>query len=305
MRDEIIQTIEEVKAAEQSAGRRKRSRTLAQMERTKEAIEEKMKKLAEDVGDKDTVATFEQLGIDGLFVDEAHEFKNLFYTTQMQNVAGLGNAAGSSKAFDLYLKTRYLRKRYGGKSPLVFATGTPISNSLVEMFTMQRYLQPDVLESMGLKTLDAWARVFADIKAVYEVDPTGTGYRMATRLANFQNVGELAAVYRTVADVVTMNDLQAAAEMEGKRFPVPKIKGTKPQNLVVERTPEQSAYFGIETQEMGSQGSPVMDGEGNPIFHYPPGTILYRVDNMPDDPREDNMLKLTNDARKATASTCA
>jgi N12 class adenine-specific DNA methylase len=294
---EITSTIEEMKKAEGRGGRG--SRAVANAERTKESIQAKLQKLADGTGKRDSVATFEELGIDGLFVDEAHEFKNLFYTTQMQNVAGLGSPEGSAKAFDLYLKTRYLNQRYGGKAPMVFATGTPISNSLVEMFTMQRYLQPEMLEQAGMKTLDAWARVFADVKGVYEVDPTGTGYRLATRLANFQNVGELASTYRTVADVITMDDLRAQAEAAGKRFPVPKVKGGKPQNMVSDRTPEQAAYFGIETQQTDHNGKPLFDSEGNPVMGYAPGTILYRVDNMPDDPREDNMLKLTNDARKA------
>lgn len=293
---EISEAIEAMKTAEGRRGRS--SRPVANAEKTKDKLEERLKKLAE-VGERDTVATFEELGIDGLFVDEAHEFKNLFYTTQMQRVAGLGNAAGSQKAFDLYLKTRYLQRRFSGKAPLVFATGTPISNSLVEMFTMQRYLQGEVLESMGLKSLDAWAKVFGEVAHVYEVDPTGTGYRMATRLAQFQNVGELSALYRTVADVITMTDLEEQAQVRGERFPVPKVKGGKPTNFVADRTKEQSEYFGIEKQEVDEAGNPKFDAEGNPVISYPPGTILHRVDHMPNDPRVDNMLKLTNDARKA------
>ena len=295
---EIVETIKQMKEAEKGSGRKGGSRAVAQMERTKDNLEAKLKKLA-NIGERDTVASFEELGFDGLFLDEAHEFKNLFYTTQMQNVAGLGNPAGSAKAFDLFLKTRYLRQQFGDKAPIVFATGTPISNSLVEMFTMQRYLQPAVLDSMGLKTLDAWSKVFADVRSVYEVDPTGTGYRMATRLANFQNVGELTAIYKDMADVITMNDLQAQAEAASKRFPVPKVDGGKPDNIVADRTPDQANYFGIEEQQLDSEGKPVFDTEGNPIVSYPKGTILWRVDNMPDDPKEDNMLKLTSDARKA------
>lgn len=292
---EIVDTIKQMKDA-QGGGRG--SRQTAAMEKTKDTIDAKLSKLA-DISGRDKVAGFEELGFDGLVVDEAHEFKNLFYTTQMQNVAGMGVPAGSAKAFDLFLKIRYLRKRFGGKAPIVFLTGTPISNSLVEMFTMQRYLQPQVLDEMGLKTLDAWAKVFADIRPVYEVDPTGTGYRMATRLANFQNVGELTAIYRNMADVITMNDLQAQAENKGGRFPVPKVTGGKPEIFVSERTPAQANYFGVETQVLDSEDKPVFDTEGNPVMSYPEGTILYRIDNMPDDPRVDNMLKLTNDARKA------
>lgn len=294
MIDEITESIEAMKAAE---GKR-RSRAVAQAEKTREKITEKLKALADDAGARDSVATFEELGIDGLFVDEAHEFKNLFYTTQMQRVAGLGSPAGSAKAFDLYLKTRYMHTRFGGKAPLVFATGTPISNSLVEMFTMQRYLQPDTLADMGLKTLDAWVKVFGDVKQVYEVDPTGTGYRMATRLAQFQNVGEISAIYRTVADVITMGDLMAQSEARGERFPVPKLAGGKPNNYVADRTPDQAAYFGIERQVVDESG-PVFEADGSPRVEYPKGTLLWRVDNLPDDPKEDNMLKITNDARKA------
>lgn len=295
MLGEIVEAIRQMKEA---LGKGGSTRQIAQMERTKESIQQKIKNLANRAGERDQTATFEELGIDGLFVDEAHEFKNLFYTTQMQNVAGMGSPAGSSKAFDLYLKTRYMRKRYGGKSPTVFATGTPISNSLVEMFTMQRYLQPKVLEEMGLTTLDAWARVFADVKGVYEVDPTGTGYRMKTRLANFQNVGELSAIYRSFADVVTMTDLKAQAAAAGTKFPVPKVQGGKPTNVVVDRSQLQESYFGVEQPVMHGD-VPATDHEGNPITTYPEGTICWRVDHMPTDAREDNMLKLTNDARRA------
>jgi N12 class adenine-specific DNA methylase/2'-5' RNA ligase len=295
---EIVDTIKAMKEAEGSGGKKRGSRQVSALEKTKDTIEAKIKKLA-DISGRDTVANFEELGFDGMAIDELHEFKNLFYTTQMQNVAGMGTPAGSAKAFDLYLKLRYLQDRYGGKAPVIGMTGTPISNSLVEMFTMQRYLQPNVLKEMNLKTLDAWARVFADVRPVYEVDPTGTGYRMATRLANFQNVGELTAIYRNMADVITMNDLQAQEEAKGKRFPVPKVTGGKPNNLVSERTPDQANYFGVEEQQLDSDNKPIFDTEGNPVVAYPKGTILWRVDNMPDDPREDNMLKLTNDARKA------
>lgn len=282
MLSELAKTIEDVDRAEGGGKQKNRTRLMSQLERQKEKIEARLALLADKVGDKDRGTTFEETGIDGLFVDESQEFKNLFYTTQMRNVAGLGVQKGSARAFDLYVKTRYLRKQFGGKAPLVFATGTPVSNSLVEMFTVQRYLQPEKLEEMNLKTLDAWSRVFGDISSDYEVDPTGTGYRISTRFRNFQNIGDLASIYRTTADVVTMSDLKAQAESEGKRFPVPKVKGGKPTAMVVERTDDQARYFGLP------------DKDGN----YLPGTILYRIEHMPKDPSEDNMLKVTNDARK-------
>jgi N12 class adenine-specific DNA methylase len=289
---EIIDTIRALQA-DSSNGR-----AIAQLERQQESLEQKMKKLADRHRGDDTV-TFEELGIDAMFVDEAHEFKNLFYTTQMQRVAGLGNPTGSGKAFDLYLKTRQLRKRFGPKAPVVFATGTPLSNSLVEMFTMQRYLQPDVLEDMGATTLDSWAKLFGDVKQVYEVNPTGTGYRMATRFAEFQNVGDLSAAYKTVADVIAQSDLERQAQERGEKFPIPKVSGGKPKVFAVKRSKEQENYFGVETQLTDSEGNGIFDSEGNPITAYPVGSINWRVDNMPDDPSQDNMLKLTSDARKA------
>lgn len=273
-------------------------RVITNLERQKESLEAKMARLA-DRGKADDVVTFEELGIDALFVDEAHEFKNLFYTTQMQRVAGLGNPSGSGRAFDLYLKTRQLRKRFGAKAPIVFATGTPLSNSLVEMFTMQRYLQPDVLNDMQVTSLDAWAKVFADVKQVYEVDPTGTGYRMSTRFAEFQNVGDLSAVYKTVADVITQADLEKQAQERGETFPIPRVEGGKPTVFAVKRSRDQEDYFGLETQHTDEAGNGVFDAEGNPVVSYPVNTINWRIDNMPADQRIDNMLKLTSDARKA------
>lgn len=307
MLNEMLAEITSTMSALAEAEGRTGTRAQTNLQRQKETIEGKLARLADkvDSGGRDAVANFEELGIDALFVDEAHEFKNLFYTTQMTRVAGLGNAAGSGKAFDLYLKTRYLRQRYANKAPIVFATGTPISNSLVEMFTMQRYLQPQELDRMEIATFDAWAKVYGQIEQVEEVDPTGTSYRTSTRLAKFQNAGDLAMNYRTFADVITMTDLKAQAEAQtgpdGKpgRFPVPKVKGGRPQNLIVPRTPEQAAYYGVETERTTSDGEPVLDSEGMPMFDYPEGSINWRVDNMPDDPRQDNMLKLTNDARKA------
>lgn len=289
--------IRQAEAVSKSEGKKKRSRTQAQYEKMRDSIKAKLQALADRTGDKDTVASFEELGIGGMFVDEYHELgKNLFYTTQMQNVAGLGSPRGSGKAFDLYMKTRYLGKRYNGKAPIVFATGTPISNSMVEMFTLQRYLQGEQLERMGLRTLDAWAAVFGKIEPVYEVDPSGTRYRLSTRFREFGNVGDLAMLYRTVADVVTNEDLQAQAATRGERFPIPKVKGGKPQTFAVQRSDRQADYF--EAAEIDENGNEERDGDGN--IRYKPWTILGRINNLRNvDPTVDNMLKITNDARKS------
>lgn len=302
MLNELVDTIRQMRGAEANArGKGRDSRFMSGMERTKEALEAKLARAIDRTGKKDSGVTFDELGIDGLYIDEAHEFKNLFYTTSMQRVAGLGNPEGSAKAFDLYVKTRWMRQRYGGKAPLVFATGTPVSNSLVEMFTMQRYLQGDKLKAMGLNTLDAWARVFGDVRSVYEVDPSGTGYRLSTRFANFQNVGELSAMYRSVADVVTLDDLKQQAIDRGKVFPVPKIKGGKPNNIVVDRSKEQGDYFGHEIPRLNADGSEIVDNDGNPMVDYTSGSLLDRITNMdPSTPELDNMLKVTNDARKSS-----
>jgi len=302
MLNEIAGAVEDMRRAERSeAGRGTDSRFITSLEKMKDSVQAKLDRAMDNTGEKDTAATFDELGIDGLYLDEAHEFKNLFYTTGMQRVAGLGDPKGSAKAFDLFVKTRWMQQRYGGKAPLVFATGTPISNSLVEMFTMQRYLQGDKLKAMGLNTLDSWAKVFGDVKSVYEVDPSGTGYRMATRFANFQNVGELGAMYRSVADVVTLDDLKRQTAERGKIFPVPKVKGGKPNNYVVDRSDAQALYFGIETPVLDEKGNERLDADGNPMVTYTKGSILDRIQNLdPARPDIDNMLVITNDARKSS-----
>lgn len=231
------------------------------MERIKLKLEERMKSLADRGGKKDDTVSFDELGVDGLFVDEAHLFKNLFYYSQMRNVTGLGNPNGSGRAFDLFVKTRFLDQNYGGKALMGFATGTPVSNSLVEMFTMQRYLAWNKLKENGLHLLDAWAGVYGDVQQVYEVHPSGTGYRLSTRFAKFVNLPSLMELYRGFADVITMDDLKQQAKDAGGVFPVPKIKGTKPRNIVAERSDEQRLFFGVP--EFGR------DDKGGIAFKYP------------------------------------
>lgn len=217
------------------------------MEKIKSNLEAKVKRLKEKSGEKTKVVDMADLGVDALEVDEAHEFKNLFFNSQMNRVAGLGNPAGSGKAFDLFVKTRWLRKEFGQDVPLVMATGTPISNSLAEMFTVQRYMQYDQLRDQGLHVFDAWAKQYGDVQNVYEVAPSGTGYRLSQRFAKFKNLGSLMSEYRSFADVVTLNDLKEQERARGKVFPVPKLAGGKPRNTVVPRSALQEAFFGVPT----------------------------------------------------------
>lgn len=215
------------------------------MEKIKSNLESKVTRLREKGGKKDNVVDFGDLGVDALLCDEHHEFKNLFFNTQMNRVAGLGNPTGSGKAFDLFVKIRWLQNTFGEEAPLITATGTPVSNSLAEMFTMQRYMQYDKLKMNGLHVFDAWAKQYGDVQNVYEVAPSGTGYRLSQRFAKFKNLGSLMAEYRSFADVITLSDLKAQEAALGRTFPVPKLDGGKPQNVVVPRSDLQEKYFGI------------------------------------------------------------
>jgi len=225
------------------------------MEKIKANLEAKVKKLVEKAGAKTKVIDISDLGIDALEIDEAHEFKNLFFNTQMNRVSGLGNPAGSGKAFDLFVKTRWLHKTFGADVPLVLATGTPVSNSLAEMYTMQRYMQYDALKAKGLHVFDAWAKQYGDVQNVYEVAPSGTGYRLSQRFAKFKNLGSLMGQYRSFADVVTLSDLKVQEVARGKVFPVPKLVGDRPLNVVVPRSKLQEAFFGVPEIDRDQAGN--------------------------------------------------
>lgn len=215
------------------------------MEKIKANLEAKIKKLKEKTGSKSKVVDISDLGVDALIVDESHEFKNLWFNTQMQRVAGLGNPAGSGKAFDLFIKTRWLQEEFGESALLIHATGTPVSNSLAEMFTVQRYMQYPEMRRQGLHVFDAWAKLYGDVQNVYEVAPSGTGYRLSQRFSKFKNLGSLMGSYRSFADVVTLQDLKKQELARGKVFPVPQLLSGRPINVVVPRSPLQEAFFGI------------------------------------------------------------
>ena len=190
--DEIVDGIAEAKSA------RAERFTVKQLEKTKKQIKLKLEKL-NDQSRKDDVVTFEELGIDRLFVDEAHFYKNLFLFTKMRNVAGLAQTE-AQKSADLFMKCRYLDELTGGRG-IVFATGTPISNSMTEMYTMQKYLQYGALRRNDLLHFDAWASTFGETVTAIELSPEGTGYRAKTRFAKFYNLSELMAMFKETADI--------------------------------------------------------------------------------------------------------
>lgn len=271
--------------------------SIKEMEKAHKRMSEQLKKRS-DTGSKDKAVDFADLGIDALFVDEAHEFKNLFITTSQSRISGLGNIQGSDKAFDLFVKTRYLQEKNNGRG-VFFATGTPISNTIAEVFTMQRYMQYNELKKLGIAHFDAWASTFGQVVTGWELDATGVNYRINSRFAKFQNVPELTAMYRSFADVISIADLHAFAAQDGKRFPVPKLKNGKPTNVVVPRSPEQARFMGVQIALKTDEGDPIVNEHGIQMKSWNAGSIIYRMENLPKDPSIDNPLKITNEARKA------
>lgn len=286
IKEEIADLTSSIEAIEEAEG--KKSRNVKQAAERKAKMEERLKKLL-DTDNKDDSLYWDDLGIDALFVDEAHEFKNLAYSSGMRGVAGMGNAAGSQKATDLYMKTRIVRDATGGRN-VVFATGTPISNTMAEMYTQQRYLDYDNLKASGLAHFDAWARMFGEVVTDWELSPSGQ-YKMNSRFAKFVNMPELMQRYSSFADVINRDDINRQLAAQGKRLPVPKVKGGKPQNIVVARSSAQADYI----------GEPIKDGDGNDTDNFPEGTLVYRAENLPKKAEKggDNMLKIMSDARKA------
>ena len=251
--DEITTGIAELK---QSRGSKF---SIKQLERSKKGIAAKLKKLNNQER-KDDVVTFEELGVDKLFVDEAHYFKNLFFYTKMNNVAGINNTE-AQKSTDLYMKCRYLDEITGGKG-VVFATGTPISNSMVELYTMQKYLQHSTLKKYHLEHFDAWASTFGETTTTLELKPEGTGYKARTRFAHFYNLPELMSMFKEVADIQTADMLS---------LPVPNAHFN---NIAVKPSELQKEMV----ESLSERAEKVRSGAV--------------------DPTQDNMLKITNDGRK-------
>lgn len=249
---EIAESIEEIKRA------RGDRNIIRDMEGIKARLEARMKQRVQNLGDRDKVVTFDELGVDAFAIDELHEFKNLFYNSTMERVPGMGNPSGSDKAFDLFVKLQWMFNTFGDKAPIAGATGTPVSNSLVEMFNMQRLLQYPTLKKDGLHVFDAWAKQFGSVESLYEVAPSGTGYRQSSRFAKFKNLPALMSHYQTFADTVTLDDLKAQEEAQGKAFPVPKVFGGRPQNIVAKRSPDVASFMG--TPQLDIQDDQVQFG---------------------------------------------
>jgi N12 class adenine-specific DNA methylase len=238
-------------------------RIVKELEKAKKRLAVRLKKRA-DRDSKDSTMTFEELGVDQLFVDEADLYKNLAYITKMSRIAGLPNS-DSNRAFDMFLKTRYLQQRGDGRGA-VFATGTPISNTLAEMYTMLRYLAPEMLSERKVDHFDSWAANFAEAVTSLELAPDGSGYRMHTRFAKFVNLPELLSVFRTVADVQTADMLN---------LPRPELANGKPGIASVPASNELKAFIRTLTER------------------------AERLKKERVDPAVDNMLKITGDGRKA------
>ena len=251
--DEITDGIEEVQA---SGGERF---TVKQLERTKKSLEARLEKLQAE-GRKDDVVTFEQLGIDRLFVDEAHNYKNLFLYTKMRNVAGL-STSDAQKSSDMFAKCRYMDEITGNRG-VIFATGTPVSNSMTELYTMQRYLQYERLQELSMTHFDCWASRFGETVTALELAPEGTGYRARTRFSKFFNLPELMNLFKEVADIKTADQLS---------LPTPEVEY---HNIVAQPTEHQQEMV----KALSERASEVHKGSV--------------------DPSVDNMLKITSDGRK-------
>ena len=256
IQDQIVETLLAINELKANAGE---NFTIKQMERTRKTLEAKLDKLRAD-SRKDDVITFEQLGVDRLFVDESHFYKNLFLTTKMRNVAGLSTSE-AQKSSDMFGKCRYLDEITGGRG-VVFATGTPVSNSMTELYTVMRYLQYSTLQQKKLTHFDCWASTFGETTTAIELAPEGTGYRARTRFAKFFNLPELMSMFKEVADIKTSDQLH---------LPVPEAKFetvvAKPSDLQKEMV-----------QELSKRAARIHSG-----------TV---------DASEDNMLCVTNDGRK-------
>lgn len=232
------------------------------IQREQKRIKAKIEKLLDTAKTKDNSLTFEQLGFDSLVVDEAHNYKNGLVVSKMSNVSGVQTTA-AQKSEDILMKTQYLNENYGTKN-ILFATGTPVTNSMTELYTMQRYLRPDLLQNAGLQTFDDWAGNFGEVVSQLEIKPAGDGFRTKKRFAKFTNLPELMQMYKEFADIRT-------AEM--LKLPVPEIEGGKPQTIVAQPNEFQQAYVKVLA-------------ERSEIIHS--GSV---------DPTQDNMLKVTHEAR--------
>lgn len=258
---EVEQAILDINATEGKSG----NAIVKTLETTKKNLETKLKQNVNEEA-KDVVIPFEQLGVDQIFVDEADQFKNLYFTTKMRNIAGMSQA-NSQRSMDMFMKTQYLMNANNGRG-VVFATGTPISNTMAEMFTMLRYLDNKGLKEKNLGFFDNWAATFATKETTAELSPDGSGYRTVEKFTKFNNMPELTKMFRKVADVKKIEDLD---------LKIPKLKNGKPTVVEIPMNSALESYIKETAKERAA-----------------------KIHNRAVDPQEDNMLKLTGDLRKAS-----
>jgi len=271
----IVDTIKQVEDGD--GDKQQKKRTVKQLEGLKERLENRIKSLRDKP--MDALLDFDEIGVDQLFVDEAHLFKNLMFSTKMQNIAGLGDSKGSQRAYDMYVKANEVFDKNGRGQGLVFATGTPVSNTMAEMYHMMRYLMPRQMEAMGFESFDAWANTYASVEQVWMQKASGDGFKAQNRMSNFVNTTELLKVFDQVADTVTMDDIKAAfsEENNGAEFPLPKLKGGK-------RTP-------VSLRKSAAQNTYMADIAGR--------ALALEQRRGPPQKGEDNILVIMSDARKA------
>lgn len=260
IQDEISKIEMALSSAKTASGK---TRTISQLETAKRNAEKRLEQLLNSK-QKDNVIEFEKLGVDYLFVDEAHSYKNLYVYTKMNDIAGVQHTR-SQKASDMYMKIQYLLEKNKGKG-VCFATGTPVSNSMSELYTMQRYLQPETLNEMGLSNFDDWATTFGEVVSSFEIAPDGSGYRLKERFSKFNNIPELMNMFRQVADIQTPEML---------KLPVPKLKNNEYTIIESPASPELEEFI----QTLVERSAKIKDG----------GV----------DPRQDNMLNITNEGKKS------
>lgn len=271
----IVATINSVVSGDVDGAQKKR--TVKQLEALKEKLENRIKGLRDKP--MDDLLDFEQIGVDQLFVDEFHMFKNLMFSTKMSNVQGLGDSAGSQRAYDMYVKINQIFAKNGRDQGVVAATGTPVSNSLAEMYHMMRYLMPTQMKELGFESFDAWANTFASVEQVWMQKPSGDGFKASSRMSNFVNTPELLKMFDQVCDTVTMDDIKAAYrdENDGAEFPLPKLKGDRRTPISLDKTPAQEDYM----KALAARAKIVEERRGPPKKG------------------EDNVLVIMGDGRKA------
>lgn len=272
---QIMATIQSVEVSDGEKATKRR--TIKQLEAMKERLENRIRSLRDKP--MDDLLDFEQIGVDQLFVDEAHMFKNLMFSTKMQQVQGLGDSAGSQRAYDMYVKAHQVYAKNGRGQGVVFATGTPVSNSLAEMYHMMRYLMPSQMKELGFESFDAWANTFASVEQVWMQAPSGDGFKASNRMSNFVNTTELLKMFDQVSDTVTMDDIKKAytEENDGAAFPLPKLKGGRRTPVSLDKSKAQDDYMA----EIAKRAQAIEKRRGPPKKG------------------DDNILVVMGDARKA------